>query len=148
MKKQTSHQLQYQDKIIPYQVIPSEIKNIYIYIREGKVIVKVPKYLKEKTIQEMVSQKAEWIEKKLEQEKLIIETPILQEDREKLEIIVKNKIQQYSELLKEKPNQVRIRDIKYAWGSCSSNRNITINLKLANKYKREMTSNRKNDSLK
>ena len=31
------------------------------------------------------------------------------------------------------PNKVRIKDIKYAWGSCSSKRNITINLKLANK---------------
>ena len=31
------------------------------------------------------------------------------------------------------PNKVRIKDIKYAWGSCSSKRNITINLKLATK---------------
>ncbi len=29
-----------------------------------------------------------------------------------------------------KPNKIRIREIKYAWGSCSSNKNITINLKL------------------
>ena len=28
------------------------------------------------------------------------------------------------------PNKIRIKDIKYAWGSCSSNKNITINQKL------------------
>ena len=37
------------------------------------------------------------------------------------------------ELLKEKPNKVRIKDLKYAWGSCSIKRNITINRKLAKK---------------
>ena len=31
------------------------------------------------------------------------------------------------------PNKVRIRNLKYAWGSCSSNRNISINLQLAKK---------------
>ena len=67
MKKQEIYQVQYQNKIIPYQVIPSPIKNLYIYIREGKVIVKVPKFLKDKQIQEFVHQKAKWIGKKIEQ---------------------------------------------------------------------------------
>ena len=31
------------------------------------------------------------------------------------------------------PNKVRIKDIKYAWGSCSSNRNISISKQLAPK---------------
>ena len=29
------------------------------------------------------------------------------------------------------PKKVRIKELKYAWGSCSSNKNISINLKLA-----------------
>ena len=28
------------------------------------------------------------------------------------------------------PRKIRIRDIKYAWGSCSNNKNITVNKKL------------------
>lgn len=38
-----------------------------------------------------------------------------------------------NELIKETgliPNKVRIRDIKYAWGSCSANKNVTISYKL------------------
>ena len=31
------------------------------------------------------------------------------------------------------PKKVRIRKIKYAWGSCSSNQNITISMQLAKK---------------
>ena len=55
------------------------------------------------------------------------------EDIIRLEIIVKNSIEKYSKLLKVEPKQVKIKDIKYAWGSCSSKKNITINAKLANK---------------
>lgn len=44
-------------------------------------------------------------------------------------------IQKYTNQLKVYPNKIRIKNIKYAWGSCSSNRNITINAKLANKSK-------------
>lgn len=29
-----------------------------------------------------------------------------------------------------KPNRVRVKQIKYAWGSCSSNKNITLNQNL------------------
>ena len=77
-------EIQYKEKIIPYELIKSPIKNMYIYVREGRVTVKVPHRL--------------------------------------------NAI-----LLKVMPNKVRIKDIKYAWGSCSSNRNITISKKLAKK---------------
>ena len=31
------------------------------------------------------------------------------------------------------PNKVKIKNIKYAWGSCSSKKNISINMELAKK---------------
>lgn len=129
------YQITYNGEVIPYELTKSKIKNMYIYIRNGKVTVKVPIRMKDKQIYDFVNKKAKWIYEKVKQEK---ETPKMQEeikpeDRERLELIVKNKIEKYTKLLKERPNKVRIRDIKYAWGSCSSNRNITINEKLARK---------------
>ena len=42
-------------------------------------------------------------------------------------------IKKYSTILKVTPEKVRIKPLNYAWGSCSSNKNISINSKLANK---------------
>lgn len=127
--------IEYNHEIISYELVKSKIKNMYIYIKDGKVTVKVPTRLKEKDIQDFVNKKSKWIYEKIKQDrkKTKVEEKIEQEEVEKLEIVVKNSIKKYAQELKELPNKVRIRDIKYAWGSCSSNRNITINKKLAKK---------------
>ncbi len=129
------YQIQYKEETIPYELIRSRIKNMYIYIKEGKVIVKAPIKLKDKIIQDFVNKKAKWIYDKIkeEKEKPKKEEKIELQDIQRLEEIIKNKIEKYAKLLQETPNKVRIKDIKYAWGSCSSNRNITINQKLAKK---------------
>lgn len=126
-------EIQYKEKIIPYELIKSPIKNMYIYVREGRVTVKVPYRLKDKEIQEFISKKSKWIYDKLKQEPKIVEKMIEPEEVERLEEIVRTKIEKYAILLKVMPNKVRIKEIKYAWGSCSSNRNITISKKLAKK---------------
>lgn len=127
------YKIVYNGEIIPYEVKKSKIKNLYIYVKNGKVTVKAPIRLKDKHIHDFVIKKSKWIYEKIKQEKeqpKVIET-IEQKDVEKLERLVKGNIEKYTQLLKEKPNKVRIREITYAWGSCSSNRNITINKKLA-----------------
>ncbi len=125
--------LKYNSETISYEIIRSKIKNLYIYVKEGKVTVKAPTKMKDKLIQEFVNKKAKWIYNSLKKENDKKEEHIEEEDIQKLKIIVKKYIEKYTKLLKETPNKVRIKDIKYAWGSCSSNRNITINQKLANK---------------
>ena len=129
------HKIEYNGEIISYELIRAKIKNLYIYIKEGKVIVKAPMKLKEENIYKFVDKKAKWIYQniKKEKEKIKLEEKIEQKDIDRLELIVKNSIEKYSKLLKTKPNKVRIKDLKYAWGSCSSNKNISINMKLANK---------------
>lgn len=129
----SKYQIKYKDEIIPYQLIKTRIKNMYIYIKDGKVIVKVPIQLKDKDIQEFVNKKAKWICEKIkqEQENSKVEKEITSQEIQRLEMIVKNNIDKYTELIKEQPNKVRIKDIKYAWGSCSSNRNISISKQLA-----------------
>lgn len=126
-------EIQYNQERIPYELIKSKIKNMYIYVRDGRVTVKVPYRLKEKEIQEFLHKKSKWIYDKVKQEPKIVEETIKPEEVKKLEEIVKKEIEKYATLLKVAPNKVRIRDIKYAWGSCSSNKNITISKKLAKK---------------
>ena len=128
-------EIRYNNEIIHYELIRAKIKNLYIYIKEGKVIVKAPIKLKDKYINEFLEKKSKWIYEKLKQDsqKTKIQEEINEKDIQKLEKIVTKSINKYMELLKEKPNKVRIKDLKYAWGSCSIKRNITINRKLAKK---------------
>ena len=73
--------------------------------------------------------KREWIKRSLEKSKRKQEKTE-KYTKEQFKEIVEN---QANELIKEiglVPNKIRIRDIKYAWGTCSANRNITINYKL------------------
>ena len=86
-----------------------------------------------------VEQKRNWILKKLEESKnKPEEREYTKTDIENL----KNKLEYiFPELIKQTnlvPNKIRIRNIKYAWGSCSSNKNITINLKLVDKSEEEI----------
>lgn len=133
-------EIQYEGKTIPYTLYRSRIKNLYVYVKDGEVIVKAPLRLANKYIEEFLNKKSKWIYEKLEESKTKVkkekEEKIEQKDVARLQRIVKENIHKYSEILGKSPKKVRIRDLKYAWGSCSSNQNISINLKLATKDKR------------
>lgn len=119
----------YKNEEIQYSIIRKNIKNIYIRIKNGAVIVTAPKYITKEEIEKLLIKKANWIYKKLKVQNLKNERPDLYTKEEFIEIVEKTA----KELICKtgiKPNKIRIREIKYAWGSCSSNKNITINLKL------------------
>lgn len=124
---------------IKYHIEYGKVKNLYIHIKNGEVIVKAPRFITKKYIDKIVEQKRNWILKKLEESKnKPEEREYTKTDIENL----KNKLEYiFPELIKQTnlvPNKKRIRNIKYAWGSCSSNKNITINLKLVNKSEEEI----------
>ena len=48
---------------IEYEIKYSKIKNIYIQIKDGKVIVKAPRRVSKKEIEKILEQKSEWIQK-------------------------------------------------------------------------------------
>ena len=48
---------------LEYEIKYSKIKNIYIQIKDGKVIVKAPRRVIKKEIEEILEQKSEWIQK-------------------------------------------------------------------------------------
>ena len=61
------YEIEYNGEKIPYQIISSKIKNMYIHIKDGNVIVKVPNKLKEKYAKDFVNKKAKWIYKKVKE---------------------------------------------------------------------------------
>ena len=54
---------------IQYEITYSKIKNVYIQIKEGKVLIKAPKRISKKELETIIEQKKDWIEKNLEKEK-------------------------------------------------------------------------------
>ena len=129
------YEIEYNGEKIPYTLIKAKIKNMYIHIKDGNVIVKAPNRLKEKYIHDFVNRKAKWIYEKMKEDKAKtkIQEEIEQKDIERLSKIVEESVKKYSITLGVAPKKVRIKDIKYAWGSCSSKRNISINMQLAKK---------------
>lgn len=176
----------YKNKLIEYEVIKSKIKNLYIHIKDGKVIVKAPARVKDKDIKRAVEEKKKWIYEKLEnlsKQEYKQGSKVLLLGREyplKIKFIRQNTAEIYiengnmvaeipkkykkeyakriEELLDDvymkvaekevdmamqivtrivgiKPNKYRIRKLKTAWGTCTSNKNITINSSLM-KYDR------------
>lgn len=129
------YQLKYNENIINYEIERKRIKNLYIYIKDGKVLVKAPIRLKEKHIQEFVNRKSKWINEKIKEDKqkTKIDEEIYPDEIENLKKVVEQSVKKYGTNLKIKPNKVTLKKIKYAWGSCSSKKNISINLNLAKK---------------
>lgn len=112
-----------------YEITYSKIKNVYIQIKDGKVIIKAPKRISKKELEKIIQNKKAWIEKSLEKSKQKQEKTALYTEEQFKQIVEKN----VNELIKTTgliPNQIRIRNIKYAWGTCSPNKNITINYNL------------------
>lgn len=130
--------LEYNNKKIEYEIKKSKIKNLYIKIRNGKVIVSAPNRTSNKQIEDILKKKINWICKNVSvQKENNIEEELTEEQLYQLEEKVKKYIEKYSNEI-ARPNAVRIRNIKTAWGSCSSNRNITISSKLANKTDKQI----------
>lgn len=179
--------IKYQNKTIAYTINKAKIKNIYITIENGEVVIKAPWYTTRNQIQEVVESKRDWIMKKLEEYNVSprkakeyedgekfqilgesyylniyykdINNAILNVENEKIEIIlplsyaeednteqIKKMIDKMYYMIAEKevesamektrkmvglaPEEYKIKKIKYAWGTCSSRKVITINQNL------------------
>ena len=175
--------VKYQNKTIAYTINKAKIKNIYITIENGEVVIKAPWYTTRNQIQEVVESKRDWIMKKLEEYNVSprkakeyedgekfqilgesyylniyykdINNAILNVENEKIEIIlplsyaeednteqIKKMIDKMYYMIAEKevesamektrkmvglaPEEYKIKKIKYAWGTCSSRKVITI----------------------
>lgn len=130
--------LDYNNKKIEYEIKKSKIKNLYIKIKNGKVIVSAPNRTSNKQIEDILKNKIDWICKSVDtQNQNKKEERVTEKQLHVLEEKIREYVSKYSNLI-AKPNIVRIRNINTAWGSCSSNKNITISSKLANKTDKQI----------
>ena len=53
------------NSMIEYTLVRKRIKNVYIQIKDGKVIVKAPYSISKSKIDELISQKRDWISKRV-----------------------------------------------------------------------------------
>lgn len=176
--------IRYENKTIAYTVNKSKIKNVYISIQNGEVVVNAPWYVTRNQIQDVVESKRSWIMRNLEAYKSSprrakeyidgerfqilgenyclniyfkeINNAILNVENGKIVIIlplrysdvdntnqIKKMIDKMYYMIAEKevevsmeklrklvglaPEEYRIKKTKTFWGSCSSNKKITIN---------------------
>lgn len=115
--------------MIEYEIRYAKIKNVYLQIKEDKLIVKAPKNISKKEIERIIIEKNIWIEKNLKKEKQKEERKPLYTDKE-FQKVVENNFKELIEKTKLIPNKIRIKEIKSAWGTCSKNKNITISRNL------------------
>ena len=54
-------------KTLNYELVRAKIKNMYILIRDGKVIVKVPRSISDNRVTDFINSKEDWIVKKLKE---------------------------------------------------------------------------------
>ena len=77
----------------------------------------------------MLKNKEKWILDKLNKKESKVEKEKIYSDEEFEKIVLKY-IDKYTKILNVYVNKIRIKKIKYAWGSCTSKKNITINYEL------------------
>lgn len=124
------------EKELPnYILIRANIKNVYLHIKDGQLIVKAPNRISKKEIDKIVLKKAKWIDNNLKKAKVKQEKEDLYTKEEFIQII-KDTVKDMSNLTGLYPQKCTIKDIKYAWGSCSSKKNISLNSNLI-KYSRQ-----------
>ena len=82
--------IKYENKTIAYTVNKARIKNVYISIQNGEVVVKAPWYVTQNQIQEVVERKREWILNALEKYQVSPRKQKKYADGEKFQILGKN----------------------------------------------------------
>ena len=120
-----------------YEVSLKKIKNIYLRLKDNLICVSAPKYMKNTNFERFILDKSEWIEKafkRQKEEKIDNKKEKLYSDDEFVNVI-NNSVNKYSNLMKLYPKKITIKQLKYAWGSCSSKNNISFNSELMYKEK-------------
>ena len=126
--------------MIEYELIRSSRKTLGIEIdREGKVIVRAPRWCALKQIEDFLVKKEGWIlEKSVRQKermKLAQTHMELTEEqklfyRRKAREVLCHRVEHYAKLMDVTYGRIAIREQKTRWGSCSAKGNLNFNWKL------------------
>lgn len=119
-----------------YTVLRSDRKTVALQIKNGSVLVRAPRQMREEAIRRFVLEHADWIEKQLarlaEKERAMgTVTPLTQEEllalTERARRVIPERVRHYAERLGVSYGRITIRHQKTRWGSCSSSGNLNFN---------------------
>ena len=110
------------------------LKNSYISVdKSANIVLKTPK-VSSSYIQKLLTQKENWIQKKLKQ--IEINPPIVLSldnihDAKNL-VYLQQRVEFFASIMQLKYSELKFRKMKSRWGSCNSRGTITLNKKLIN----------------
>lgn len=115
-------------------LVNPKLKHSYITItKDKKVILKTP-YRSRKKIEQILNAKSRWIDKKLSE---VHKRQTLPENTIHTLEYLQSRVDFYSDLMDLQYTQLKFRKMRRRWGSCSSQRVITLNKELL-KLEREL----------
>ena len=121
---------------VTYTVLRSDRKTVALQIKNGSVLVRAPKQMREEAIRRFVLEHTDWIEKQLarlaEKERAMAEVkPLTYEEllalAERARRVIPGRVRYYAERLGVSYGRITIRHQKTRWGSCSSSGNLNFN---------------------
>lgn len=127
------------NKEIEYSIKESKLAKrmrVAVYA-DGDVVATKPIETSPDTLRKFVESKKHWIAKKLEEKKIQIVPELKENNRmhyllHKIEArnLVKGKLEKWNKELGYEYKDVRIKQLKSRWGSCSSNKDLSFNYKI------------------
>lgn len=120
------------DKAYIYEIEFKKIKNMYMRVQDEKILISANKKIPIYKIEEFIKQKEKWILRVIDKQKIkkeIIKKEKKYTDEEFINLIEEN-VKIYSEYMGVCPNKISLKKLKYAWGSCTSKKNISFNREL------------------
>ena len=113
-------------------------KRIILAIKsDGRVVVTIPFYYREKVGERFIKEKGSWLVSKLKFYKQFEGQPIIKyskkdylKQKDNAYKLVVERIEHFNEIYKFKFKRISIRNQKTRWGSCSSKSNLNFNYKI------------------
>lgn len=119
-----------------YELIRSNRRTVSLQIkRDGKILVRAPLKMSQKTIDEFVLKHENWIKSKLE----IVKNRHVAEDfsekeikelKKKLQVIITPILEKYSKIMNVEYTKVSINSARTRFGSCSSKKTLNFSYRL------------------
>ena len=115
-----------------YRIIKSDRKTVALQIKNGEVIVRAPRAMRDEEIADFVARHEGWIRKKLATVVGKPSGPLITEEGLRLltkraHEIIPPRVAYYASLVGVDYNRIAIRHQKTKWGSCSGKKNLNFN---------------------
>ena len=121
---------------LQFNIIYSKRKSISIELRPDNILVRAPKGMSRREINDFLNQKQSWIEKhlsKMQERKAALEqmAPFTTEEinnlADKALVTIPERVRKYAPIVGVTYGRITIRNQRTRWGSCSSKGNLNFN---------------------